>query len=125
DLIGSVGVPLFGANDRPFASRHHVPPSHKASVAVHLGRAFATAEVSYTAGHVRGSHGSATVTGIGTRWRSSFKGRRFYIDGDPKDYGIEAVDEDAQTLTLSEGLSRTPSDDSLYAIRPAPVERRL
>lgn len=125
DLIAAEGVPLFYGDDRPFASRHHVPPSHKSSIAVHLGRAFLGAEVDYTYGHAVGSLGSETVTGVGTRWRDNFAGRRFYIDGDPNPYVIESVDEDAQEITLTEGLKRPPSAAATYAIRPDSIERRL
>jgi hypothetical protein len=125
-LAAGTPVPLtYGDDDLPFADRNGVPPSHKAVIASHKGRIFATADAAYTAGHAEVTFNGTLVRGVGTAWRQTFAGRLIYLDGATKPYGIAAVDEAAQTLTLSGPFLDAPRPFTTYAIRPEPGERRL
>jgi hypothetical protein len=126
DLATQEAVPLtYGDDDLPYANRYGVPPSHKAVVAIHQGRAFATADVTYAEGHAEAAFNAATVRGVGTAWKATFAGRLIYVDKATKAYEIAAVDEDAQVLTLTAPYLEPPVKFARYAIRPAPAERRL
>jgi hypothetical protein len=126
DLATQEAVPMtYGEDDLPYANRFGVPPAHKAIVAVHQGRAFATADVTYSAGHAEARFNSPVVQGVGTNWRKTFRGRLFYCQKATKPYEIASVDEAAQTLTLTQPYFEAPVKFGSYAIRPAPAERRL
>lgn len=124
-LAGGEAVPWMFADETPMAYRYGVPPSHKSVVASHLGRIFAAAEVTYSAGHVTLSFGSTVVPGTGTAWPASFAGRRLYVTGGTSALDILAVDPSGQTLTLATPYLGVNADFVQYAIRPPPAERRL
>jgi hypothetical protein len=128
DDILSAGEPVpvfYGEGDLPFANRHGVPPSHKSVIEPYKGRIFASAEASYSEGHIEAVFNSATIQGVGTNWPASFVGRVIYIDGASSTYQIVAIDIASQVATLSGPYLQPPAPYSLYTIRPDPGERRL
>jgi hypothetical protein len=124
-LSACESVPLTTDNELPYASRYAVPPSHKSIVTSHMGRIFACGEVAVTAGNVAPRHGSATVNGIGTSWPATLAGRLLYVTGATQSYEIASVNVATQTLTLTAPYLDQSAAYALYAIRPAPGERRL
>lgn len=118
-------VPILRPDGSLGANRYNAPPSHKLSLAHHLGRMFAAGELVYNQGNVVATNGSTTVTGVGTSWPSSFAGRMLYVRGASKPYLIDAVNTTAQTLTLHTAYADATDSFALYGIRPAPAERRL
>lgn len=124
-LAAGEAVPLLDADGRDFANRHAPPPAHKAVVAHHLGRMFAAAERDYARGGVKVTNGSTTVTGIDTDWPATFAGRFLYVVGATRSHEIAAVDTSAQTLTLAAAYAGATDPFGVYAVRPAPAQRRL
>jgi hypothetical protein len=124
-LSTGTAVPLLDANGRIFANTHDVPPAHKAALAHHLSRMFAAVEFDYTQGCAKTVFGSATVAGVGTEWTSSMAGRFFYVTGATQSYQVLSVDPVAQVLTLTANYQDNTDNFAVYAIRPAPAERRL
>ena len=125
ELAQQEAQPLLDAYSRPLANTHGIPPDHKPFLAYHLGRMFYGGQRDYKRGMVKLTNGSATVTGVGTDWISALEGRYLHVDGATQSYQIDSVDVPAQTLTLTEVFQGTTTDFGLYAIRPAPAERRL
>jgi hypothetical protein len=118
-------VPIFDAEGKLFANRHNKPPNYKAVFAHHLGRMFAAVDGIYAHGSVKVTLGSQTVTGVGTEWNEALEGRFLYVTGAPAAYEIDSVDVDAQTLTLVGQYTGATDKFAVYAIRPAPAEKRL
>lgn len=118
-------VPILYRDESPHANRYGVPPSHKLALVAHLGRIFAAGEVTYDRGSCVTAFNTPVVQGVGTQWRRTFAGRLLYVVGAASSYEILAVDEDAQTLTLTEPFGDPVPPIADYAIRPAPGERRL
>lgn len=124
-LDDQTAVAILDADGNPNANRHTVPPNHKTAISHHLGRMFAAGELDYTQGSIQTTFGSTTVTGIGTEWTSSLANRFLYVIGATKPYEISSVDTVNQTLTLSTAYTDATDKFAVYAIRPAPAERRL
>jgi hypothetical protein len=124
-LSACQSVPLTTDNELPFAARYAAPPSHKSILASHMGRIFACGEVAVTAGNVAPQHGSRVIQGIGTDWAATLAGRLLYVTGAKASYEIESVNVAAQAITLTSNYLDASSSYSMYAIRPAPGERRL
>lgn len=125
-LATGIAVPLtFGDDDLPFANRNGVPPSHKSVIASHKGRIYATADASYSVGHVEPVFNSTQVQGVQTVWRSTLVGRVMYISGATTFYEIVGVDEGNQVITLGSPYRDKPVPYALYVIRPDSAERRL
>jgi len=108
----------------PLANRRDVPPNHKPYLFHLLSRLFYLGSVDYKRGHVKVTVASTTVTGVGTDWTEAMEGRYLYVTGANESYLISAVDETAQTLTLSTAYLGPTDLFARYAIRPAPAERR-
>ncbi len=124
ELANSEAVPLFDTTGFPLANRYDPPPSTHPFLAMHLNRAWMFGFQPYAEGSVQVASGSATVTGIGTQWPSTFVGRFLYVQGRPA-YEIESVDVENQTLTLTEAWGEATDLFAQYAIQPAPGERNL
>ncbi len=124
-LSAQEAVPILDSNGLIFADRYGIPPNWKTVIANLLNRMFAAGEEAYVQGHVEMTFGSATVTGIGTEWNGSLRGRFLYIVGGDTPYEINSVDPVAQTLTLVSVYAGATDKFAVYAIRPAPAERRL
>ena len=125
-LAQGISVPMtYGDDDLPYANRNAPPPNHKTVVASHKGRIYATCDAVYRDGHAEVNFAGVTVQGVGTDWRETFVGRQIYFAGALTPYGITAVNETNQTLTLDKPFMDTPKPYFLYVIRPEPGERRL
>lgn len=107
------------------ANRHTPPPNNKAVLCHHLDRMFAAGQVDYSRGSVKVTFGSTTVTGVGTEWTAALDARYLYVQGARRAYQIASVDTVNQTFTLAEAYRDTTDKFGVYAIRPAPAERRL
>lgn len=125
ELSAQEAQPLLDNLGRPLANVHGVPVNHKPFLAHHLGRLFLAGQVDYKRGMVKVTTGSTTVTGVGTDWTSGLGNRYLYIDGTAESYQISSVSLSAQTLTLTSAYQGTTNKFAMYAIRPAPAERRL
>lgn len=117
-------VVLLDTDGTPLANLHAPPPDDRAVVAAQLDRVFLAGEEIYSLGCVSVVAASATVTGIGTEWRSTFTGRFLWVDGADKPYEILSVSESAQTLTLLEAYAGPTNPYASYAVRPALPLRR-
>lgn len=109
---------------QPLANRHDRPPNHKPFLMYVLSRMLYFGSVDYTRGHIKLTFGSQTVTGVGTDWTDALEGRELHILGVADVYTIGSVNEANQTLTMTIYTGATDLF-ALYAIRPAPAERRL
>lgn len=116
---------ILDSDGNVLANRHGIPPSHKQVLASHLDRMFLAVQEDYARGSVKATFGSATVTGVGTDWTSQMAGRFLYIIGATASYEISTVDVPNQTLTLTGNYQGATDKFAVYAIRPAPAERRL
>lgn len=126
DLETQEQVSLFDpATGESIADIFGLPPDNKPFIAHNNDRMFAAGHVVYREGHCEVTTGSATVTGIGTTWKSTFVNRRFVVTGARAAYKITGVDEDAQTLTLDSAWQEATSYFASYSIAPYPAERRL
>jgi hypothetical protein len=124
-LSARESVPLFTADNVPFAMRYSVPPNHKPIVASFQGAVFAAGETSYSEGCVVPLFGQQTIQGIGTSWPASFAGRLLYISGANHAYEIASVNTSTQIATLANAITDPLPKWCQYAIRPAPAERKL
>ena len=124
DLAADEVQPLLDQYGDVLANTHGVPPDHKPFLVYHLGRMFMAGQRDYVRGMVKVTTGSATVTGVGTDWLSALASRYLYVDGATQSYQILSVDVTNQTLTLTGPYLDGTTIFGLYAIRPAPAERR-
>lgn len=124
-LATNTKVPLFNTDGSISANRYGVPPNWKSVIAYHLARMFAAVDINYTEGCVQLVFGSTSVTGIGTEWPATFVGRFLYVIGGDATYQIDAINTTTQTLTLHTPYGGSTDNFAIYAIRPAPGERRL
>jgi hypothetical protein len=125
DLASQESVPLLDSNGQLFANRHDKPLSFFSGITQHLDRMFMCGTVDYTLGHCQVVFGSATVTGIGTDWKTTFDGRFLYVQGADKAYEIDSVNEPAQTLTMTEAYLEDSDEFAFYSIKPSQGYRRL
>jgi hypothetical protein len=123
-LSAQEGVPLFNDDGSLNANSHGVPPYHKCVIAHHLGRMFMAVERAYDQGNVTVANGSTTVTGLNVDWPAALANRFLYVVGAPRSYQIASVDSATQ-LTLLEPYGGLSDTFGVYAVRPAPAERRL
>lgn len=105
------------------ANRYTPPPNWKSVVACCLGFGFYLVDAILDAGNVQVTSGSTSVTGVATFWTDALAGRFLYVKGAFRSYEIASIS--GQTLTLTEAYSDDTNLFALYAIRPAPAERRL
>jgi hypothetical protein len=125
DLQAQTSESIFDSSGAPLANRFGIPPDWKTAIAAHQSRMFLAADLVYTTGSVAVTTGSKTVTGIGTLWPSNWTGRYLWVNGGDQAYLIDAVDADAQTLTLDTAYLGPTDPYAGYAVRPAIGERRL
>lgn len=116
---------LLNSDGLTLANRHTPPVNHKPVLASLLDRMFLAGSVDETRGSVKVEFGSTTVTGVGTGWSGGLAGRYFYVTGHTQSYEIDSVDTSAQTLTLTSAYQGVTDKFAVYAIRPAPAERKL
>lgn len=124
-LATGEAVPILNTDGSLSANRYNPPPNHKACISHHLGRAFYAVDTVVRQGMAQVANGSTTVTGVATNWKSTFADRVLYIVGSTRSYDIASADESAQTLTLTEAYAGSTDKFAVYAIRPAPSERRV
>lgn len=119
-------VPILDSLGRDLAiARYTPPPDHKPIIAHHGGRMFACGTVVYSQGNVQVTFGSKTVTGTGTEFVNALADRYLHVTGGDQPYLISSVSVSAQTLTLDTAYTGSTDLFALYAIKPAPAERRL
>jgi hypothetical protein len=124
-LSAQTAVPLLDSDGNTLANRYGLPPNDKSVMTYFSGRMWAAVEREYKTGNVQVTNGSPTVYGIGTRWVSELEGRFFWVKGAGEYYEIDAVDEAAHTLTLTESFTGDTDLFAIYSIRPAYANRRL
>lgn len=125
DLATSEAVPLQFDDQEPNSQRYYPPPSHKKAIASYAGRLWLTADAIYTTGNVQVSLGSQIVQGIGTAWTTNMAGRLLYVDGATQAQPIAKILQPQQIAVLETAYRGPSSQFAAYAIRPAPIERRL
>jgi len=129
ELSAQTAVPLFASDGGILANTRGVPPSYKTVMAHHSGRMFLAVDRVVSSelkgGGVTVTNGSTAVTGVNTAWTSYMAGRFFWVKGATRSYEIASVDATAQTLVLTEAYADSTNAFGVYAIRPAPAERRL
>lgn len=125
ELSTQESVPLFDADGNDLVNLFFPPPDHKPAAACHQDRMFLAGEGIYSHGCVKVTLGSKTVYGYGTEWPINFSGRFLWVSGADKEYEIDEVDADTQTITLLEPYGANSSPYSTYAIRPPIAERKL
>jgi hypothetical protein len=121
-LATQEAVPILDTDLSPLANRYAPPPSTKPFLAFHLQRMWLGGIAAYAEGGVQVANGSATVTGLATRWPSTFVGRFLYVLGSTRSYEIASVNTEAQTLTLTEAYTDATDAFAQYAIKPPPGE---
>jgi hypothetical protein len=110
--------------DRDLAVNYYTqPPAYKRFLTHCNGRMVAAGDPIYTAGIVKVTNGSPTVTGYNTAWTSDLVDRYLWVEGADKAYLIDAVGG-AGTLTLAENYDGTSSNFARYGIRAETGERR-
>jgi hypothetical protein len=124
ELAVSRAYPLLDSLNRNATRNADPPPDHKPYPVWHLQRMYYLGAVEYTAGSIAVTNASATVTGVGTAWVSTFVGRALYVNGGDKRYEIFSVDSATQ-VTLTEPYTGTTALFASYAIHPQPAEENL
>jgi hypothetical protein len=124
DLATQEAQSILDEDGGILANGNTPPPDHKPYMAYHLGHMFYAGQRDYKRGGVQVATGSLTVTGIGTDWVANLEDRYLYVVGADQEYQIDSVDISAQTLTLTEAYQGDTDLFAVYAIRPAPAERR-
>ena len=119
--VGDEVLPFISSNNDLVARRFQPPPDHFKYCIMFQDRYFYFGTVKYNKGTLSVSDGSATVTGSGTDWVSTFKGRYLQIAGSSKLYLINSAS--ATQLTLDETVTGTFSGAS-YTILPSPSTKR-
>ena len=129
ELSAGEPVALFADDGSVLANTRGVPPSYKTAMAHHSGRMFMAVDRVVSSelkgGGVIVANGSTAVAGVNTDWTTSMAGRFFWVKGATRSYEIASVDQAAQTLVLTEAYADPSDAFGVYAIRPAPAERRL
>lgn len=115
------GTPVTVAD---FISQYGVPPDDLPLLCNSKSRLLMSGEAVYSLGAVSLTNGSATVTGIGTRWTSVLAGRYLYVAGNSGAL-ISSVNTTAQTLTLSAVWTGSTAAFAEYGIRSDPTRKRL
>jgi hypothetical protein len=123
-LVEQEAVPLYDSDLSPVANGFPEIPNHKPYGATISDRLFIAGAKSYTQGSAKVENGNAYVYGIGTDWKNTFVGRKFFCSGSSKVSDIIEVNEGLQRITLkSPYIGRTSFYDS-YTISPSYLEKR-
>jgi hypothetical protein len=101
------------------ANRFVPPPNYFRCVAIQQDRAFYAGHATYSTGTVA-TNGTTTITGTGTNWKSTFIGRKIYIDNETQAYTITAAS--ATSITVDEAVTNTASGLA-YTIKPDHLSR--
>src|SRR5262249_17292363 len=118
-------VPLQFGDNEPNSQRHGPPPSHKRAIAAYAGRMWAAADAVETSGAGAVALGPQVGEGIATDWTAAMAGRLLYVDGSTQPQVIQEVRVPQQMLVLEVPYKGATQALASYAIRPAPIERRL
>lgn len=122
DLATQEAVPLFDNSDVDIANIWTMPPNWKPFMVWHQNRMHYLGVQPYTQGSIRVQNGSTTVYGHGTEWPETLTLRFIYMDGATQPYQIESVDNDNQTITLTEAYVGDELRYASYSIKPASAE---
>lgn len=124
ELVEQEDVPLYDSDLNPVANGFPEIPNHKPYGATINDRLFVAGAKSYTQGSVKVENGNAFVFGIGTEWKSTFTGRKFFASGSAAIFDIIECNEGLQRLTLKTPyIGKTSYYDS-YTISPSYLEKR-
>jgi hypothetical protein len=88
----------------------------KPYVAEYNNRALLWGDVPWTRGTVAVTNASATVTGTGTQWPSTMRGRQLVVADGQLAYTVASVDTGAQTLTLSAAYQGSTATGAAYRL---------
>ncbi len=124
-LAAGTAQAILDSSGLPLANLHNPPPNWKAVWCNHLDRMFAAVQYDEARGAVKVTNGSLTVSGVGTDWVAGLATRYLYVAGATSSYQILSVNVALQQLTLTSPYLDVTDSFGVYAIRPAPAERRL
>jgi hypothetical protein len=122
-LSQQTAVTIRSQDGTPLGLRYSTPPSNRPFLANYMGRVFAAGDVVYYAGCVATVTGQNTIQGIGTQWTPTFVGRRIYVKGAAKSYGIVAMST-GQLATLDQSYTDSSSPFATYFVRSSPSDRK-
>lgn len=123
-LVEREAVPLYDSDLNPVANGFPEIPNHKPYGATINDRFFIAGAKSYTQGSAKVENGNAYVYGIGTEWKSTFIGRKFFASGSSKIFDIIDLNEGLQRITLKTPyIGKTSYYDS-YTISPSYLEKK-
>lgn len=122
-LILNFGQYLEDENGYNLFYLYGEPPNDKPFIAEYKTCIFAAGRRVYRQGNVSVTNGSTTISGIGTRWRRAFIGRKIVIG--TRQYPILDVDEAAQTLETTEQYDGPTDAYEVYSIEPYYAEGNL
>jgi hypothetical protein len=125
DLAQQEAVVIRTPEGTPLALRYSPPPSNRPYIVNYLGRIFAAGDMTYYAGCISVITGSRTVQGIGTQWTASIVGRRLFVKGASRSYGIAALDVENQVMTLEQPYTGISRPFTSYLIRSSPADRKM
>lgn len=117
ELAAQTAQALLDENGDPLADIHLPPPQSKIAIVNHQDRLWYMGEEDYNAGSCKVTNTSVTVVGVGTDWVEALEGREFHCTDAAKVYIVSTVNEDAQTLTLTEAYESATNNFATYAIR--------
>lgn len=117
-------VPLYDADMNQIANGFPEIPSWKPFAASVNDRVFYAGSISYSTGSAKVQNGNALVYGIGTNWKKTFVGRRFFTNDSVKPAIVFSVDEGNQVITLVEPFVGKTSTFTSYTISPPYLEKK-
>ena len=117
-------VPLYDSNMNQIANGFPEIPNWKPFAASVNDRVFYAGSISYSQGSAKVANGNALVYGIGTDWKTTFAGRRFFTGSSIKPSIVSSVDEGNQIITLIEPFIGKSSPYSAYTISPPYLEKK-
>lgn len=123
-LSDNEDVPLYDDNMNQIANGFPEIPDWKPYAASVNDRVFYAGSISYSVGSAKVSNGNAFVYGIGTDWKKTFVGRRFFTNDSIKPGIIAEVDEGNQLITLASPFVGKTNSYSAYTISPPYLEKK-
>lgn len=123
-LSNNEDVPLYNSENKQIANSFTEVPNWKPCAATVNDRSFYGGAISYIQGSAKTLNGSTLVYGIGTEWKKTFVGRRFFTPNSISFSIIKSVDIQNQTLNLTLPFSGLTNPYSSYTIAPPYLEKK-